>query len=101
MEAGKEMEDRVIDVLKKQVINKPQQQNPQMIPSSLLRGLYQLVNKTGKSDMLTGLFENCFPSWLRKLNDKINNKKKGAASYDNNEHFDSILAILAVAVKQN
>lgn len=51
--------------------------------------------------MLTGLFENCFPSWLRKLNDKINNKKKGAASYDNNEHFDSILAILAVAVKEN
>lgn len=28
MEAGKEMEDRVIDVLKKQVINKLQQQNP-------------------------------------------------------------------------
>lgn len=72
-----------------------------MIPSSLLKGLYQLVDTTEKSDMLTGLFENCFPSWLRKLSEKINAKKRVALSYDNNEHFDSILAILAVAVKDN
>jgi hypothetical protein len=59
------------------------------------------VNKTEKSDMLTGLFENCFPSWLRILNDRINAKKRVAAAYDNNDHFDSSLAILAVAVKEN
>jgi hypothetical protein len=38
-----------------------------MIPPSLLKGLYELVDETNKSEMLTGLFENCFPSWLRIL----------------------------------
>ena len=39
MIAGKEMEERIIEVLEKEVIGKLKQQNPEMIPPSLLRGL--------------------------------------------------------------
>lgn len=47
MIAGKEMEIRVIGIIKKEVINKLTLQNPEMIPASLLRGLYELVDLTG------------------------------------------------------
>ena len=46
MIAGWEMEERVIDILEKEVINKLEQQNPEMIPASLLKGLYELVKQT-------------------------------------------------------
>jgi hypothetical protein len=55
-----------------------------MIPASLLGGLYELVKETGKAEMLTGLYENCFPSWLRILLERINNCKRIASVYENN-----------------
>ena len=85
MIAGEEMEERVIEVLKKEVINKLQQQNPESISAPLLKGLYELVEKTGKSDMLSALFENCFPTWLRTLYDKIDNANKFAVKFGDNE----------------
>lgn len=49
--------------------------------------------------MLTGLYQNCFPSWLRIFVEKINNCKRIATICENNEHFDSIIALMAVSVK--
>jgi hypothetical protein len=51
--------------------------------------------------MLSGLFENCFPSWFRILLEKISACKKLAITYENNDHFDAIVALLASAVKDN
>ena len=49
--------------------------------------------------MLTGMYENCFPTWLRILLERINNCKRIATVYENNAHFDSIIALMAVSVK--
>lgn len=99
MVAGREMEERVIDVLKREVINKLQQQNPEMIPASLLRGLHELVKLTGKAEMLMGLYENFFPSWLRTLLERINSFRRIGSTFENNAHFDSIIALISVSLK--
>lgn len=49
--------------------------------------------------MLVGLYENCFPVWFKSLNDKINICRKIAIIYENNDHFDAIIALMAVSVK--
>lgn len=72
-----------------------------MIPAPLLKGLYELVSETDKAEMLTGLFENGFPTWLRMLWDKINACKRISSNYENNEHYDSIVALLAASVKSS
>lgn len=45
--------------------------------------------------MLKGLFEGCFPSWLRILKEKINACKP--ALFENNIHFDPIIALFSIA----
>lgn len=72
-----------------------------MIPASLLKGLYELVKITGKAEMLSGLYENCFPQWLRTLIDKINACKRIGAIYENNPHYDSIVALMAASLKNS
>lgn len=72
-----------------------------MIPAPLLKGLYELVSETEKAEMLTGLFENGFPSWFRMLFDKINACKRIGSNYEDNEHYDSIIALMSVSVKSS
>ena len=48
--------------------------------------------------MLTGLFENCFPQWLRQLLIRLNSCRKIAVIYDDNPHFDSCLGLLSVSL---
>ena len=64
-------------------------------------GLYELVEETEKSDILKNLFENCFPTWLSILSEKIRNHNKFGIKFGNNINFDSIIALLASAVKNN
>lgn len=70
-----------------------------MIPASLLRGLFELVKSTNKAEMLSGLYENCFPQWLRTLLDKVNSCKRIGTIYEDNPHYDSIIALMAVSLK--
>lgn len=51
--------------------------------------------------MLTGLFENAFPAWLKLLVEKVNASKRIAMPFEDNIHFDQIIALLSVAVKDN
>ena len=64
----------------------------------MLSGLHELVRKTEQSDMLTGLFENCFPQWLRALLVRLNSARKIAVIYEDNAHFDSALGLLSVSL---
>jgi hypothetical protein len=68
------------------------------VPASLLQGLHELVKETEKSDMLTGLYENSFPSWLRKLIERVNACKRIASIYENNAHFDAVLALVSASL---
>ena len=98
MNSAEEMEPRIIELIKKDVINKMIQNNPESIPVSLLEGLQELVGDTGKSEILKGLFENCFPSWIRFINEKVKKQASLALVHGDNIHFDSIIALLAVAI---
>lgn len=70
-----------------------------MIPASLLRGLHELVKLTGKAEMLMGLYENFFPSWLRTLLERINSFRGIGSTFEKNAHFDSIIALYSVSLK--
>jgi hypothetical protein len=71
MNSGTEMEKQVIEVLKNEIINKMKQQDPTLIPVSLLVGLYELIEASEISSLLSGMFEMCFPVWLRLYCEKI------------------------------
>ena len=71
-----------------------------MIPASLLQGLYELVDLTGKVEILTGLYENCFPTWLRILQERVIACRKIATIYEDNSHFDSIIALMSCSLKE-
>ena len=62
--------------LQKEVISKLDQPSPEDIPVSLLLGLRELVEKSHQTELLEGLFETCFPKWLKDLKDHIVQKKK-------------------------
>ena len=66
MNSGDEMEDNVLNVIQNEVINKMKADDPKEIPVTLFIGLYELIDDSDKSDILSGMFENCFPKWLEK-----------------------------------
>ena len=98
MNSGKEMEKQVIEVLKHEIINKMKQQDPTLIPVSLLKGLHELIEASEISSLLGGMFEMCFPVWLRLYCEKIEFCRKQHTQMGNHDHFDSIIQLLAVSV---
>jgi hypothetical protein len=48
--------------------------------------------------MLTGLYENCFPQWLRQLILRINACKRIAVVYEDNPHFDASIGLLSASL---
>ena len=98
MNSGKEIEKQVIQVLKNEIINKMKQQDPTLIPVSLLKGLYELIEASEISSLLSGMFEMCFPVWLKLYCEKIEFYRKQHTQMGNHEHFDAIIQLLAVSV---
>ena len=45
--------------------------DPRLIPVPLFVGLYELIDDTDKANILSGLFDNCFPKWLESYIDDI------------------------------
>ena len=101
MVAGKELEAQVMEQLQKEVIRKLDQRNPEDIPVSLLIGLRELVEKSHQTELLSILFETCFPNWLKDLREHIVTKKKQSQTFAEAEHYNAIIALLAASVKEN
>lgn len=101
VQSGRDMETQVIQVIKQEVITRMKQRDPTTIPVSLIQGLNQLIDETENSSMLTGLYDMCFPVWLRVYSKKIDVHKKHGTTMDNHEHFDAIIALISVSVKNN
>jgi hypothetical protein len=74
------------------------QQDPTLIPVSLLVGLYELIEASEISSLLSGMFEMCFPVWLRLYCEKIEFCRKQHTQMGNHDHFDAIIRLLAVSV---
>ena len=77
------------------------QQDPTAIPVSLLIGLYELVEDTENTNMLTGMYEMCFPVWLYSYCQKIDQCKAQRIMMGNDDHFDAIISLVSVSVKDN
>lgn len=74
--------------------------DPEEIPVPLFVGLYELIDDTDKSEILSGMFENCFPKWLEAYNNIMERHfAQTGLSYGNNETYDAIVSLLAISVK--
>ena len=101
MKAGREMELQVQEVLKNEVINKMKQQDPTVIPVSLLVGLCELVEDTELSSLLSGMYEMCFPVWLRLYCEKLEHCRQKSDFFPNDAHYDAIISLLSISTKDN
>lgn len=101
MQSGKEMEAKIITVLKNEVINKMKQTDPTVIPVSLLLGLNDLIEETENSNLLSGMYDTCFPVWLRMYREKIEFCKRQEYQMGNDDHYDIIISLISLSVKDN
>ena len=101
MKSGREMESIVLAVLQKEVINKFNPNDPISIPVSLLIGLNQLVEETGCVSMLDDLYLKCFPNWMKKYSQKIDDCRTNNIVMGNDSHYDAIIQLLAASVMDN
>ena len=51
--------------------------------------------------MLTPMFDNCFPTWIRTYEKKIKAAKKQKTLIGNDEHYDAVIQLLADSVIDN
>lgn len=98
MKAGREMESAVLNVLEKEVISRLSPTDPTSIPVSLLLGLYDLVEETKIVSMLDSLYAKCFPSWIKKYSQKIDECRANNIVMGNDAHYDAIIQLLAASV---
>ena len=54
----------VFKVIRKQVVSNFSGNTPENYDVKLLMLIYELVNETQKNEILTPLFDNCFPDWI-------------------------------------
>ena len=76
MKSGKELEAYVISVMQERVINTLTGPDPYDIPVALLQGLHELIEETEDSEMLTPMFDNNFPTWIKAYEKKVLAAKK-------------------------
>lgn len=101
MKSGRDMETEVVKILEEEVIKKMKQTDPTVIPVSLLIGLYDLVEDTEMSSMLTGMYEMCFPVWLRLYCEKLDYCRSIHTVMGNDDHYDAIICLVSASVKNN
>jgi hypothetical protein len=75
--------------------------DPTVIHESLFQGLADLVHRTKMSCILTGLYEECFPDWLRLYCQQLDFFSINQIQIGNNSHYDSILRMLSVSVENS
>jgi hypothetical protein len=66
-----------------------------------LIGLNQLVEETGSVSMLDDLYVKCFPEWMKKYSQKIDECKAQNIVMGNDPHYDAIIQLLAASVQDN
>lgn len=50
---------------------------------------------------MTGLYENCFPTWLRIMRDRIKETMHISATFEGQAHFDLIIALFSVSLVES
>jgi hypothetical protein len=101
MVAGNELQTQIMDILKKEVIQKFDNHKTANISSQLLKGLQELVLKSGQTNILSALFQNCFAKALRDLRTQMYKKKQAKQEFNNHDYFDAIIGLLSASVQNN
>ena len=66
--AGKEIQEKVLQVIRNEVVERRMHgktQSSQSLPSQLIWGLHDLVKETKKTNILSGLYDQFFPQWVK------------------------------------
>ena len=75
------------------------QEDPTEIPHKLLDGLNTLIEEMGTPRMLKGMYDQCFPIWLRIFTEQLLVTDKNKPMFGDHDHFDAIIKLIAVSVK--
>ena len=74
-------------------------ENPKEIPKSVLLGLYDLVEVTQCADILTPMYEMCFPNWIKKYVKKCDFERSKGIVPPNDEHYDAVISLILASLK--
>ena len=103
MKYGKNMEVMVIQVIKNDVINKIEEFNPDKLSYDFIKDLSKLIQDNSyHTEILSGLFDKCFPSWLDIFCVQIKHIHESRVFQDNlipdNPYHDEVLKILSLSI---
>lgn len=99
LRSSSELRPKVCDVLLCEVINKFRQEDPTEIPRKLLEGLHELIGGIGSPAMLTGMYDHCFPMWLRAYSE--HRLVDRGSPIGDDDHFDAVIKLVAVSVRNH
>ena len=77
--------------------------SPEFYDVRLFMMIYEIVNETNRNDILTPLFDSCFPEWIQLYNKMLidYNPTLKKSNLPNNQHFDAIIMLLSESVEEN
>ena len=101
LKSSSDLKPKVSDVILNEIINKLRQEDPTEIPHLLLDGLCRLIEDIGTPHMLTGMYDLCFPIWLRTFTEQLREQDQGKSKFGDHKHFDAIIKLIAVSVRNN
>ena len=53
------------------------------------------------SSLLSGMYEMCFPVWLRLYCEKLEHCRQKSDFFPNDAHYDAIISLLSISTKDN
>lgn len=96
------MENTVTQILKKEVIQLMRVPDPLDIPASLLIGMNELIEVTGLTSLVGAMYRDCFGKWLNQYCVELRNHLRSSGVFmGNHEHYDSIMNLIAVSIKDD
>ena len=97
MMSGADMKQKVTQVILLEIINKMNQKDPTMIPLNLLMGLCMLIDEVDNPNMLSTMYDTCFPLWIRQFCDKY--LQSGDKIMKDHCHYDEVIHMIAISVR--
>lgn len=97
MKSGASLEQRIIKILKDEVIQNIRQPNPEHVPVQLLLDLIEMVKDIEAPEILGGMFDFAFPTWLTLITERI--QECGPENqHPNHDHFDAVIKLLSISI---
>ena len=73
---NEDLKELIFTIIRDEIIKEMRNDDIKFYDVRLLNGIYNLVNDTGRNDILGPLFDVSFTSWLEQYNDDLKEFKK-------------------------